>query len=77
MSFSEWCYSNQWYGYLIPLQQAVGLLTQILISKVLGPCLLTAAHVLVLAITYVFFLFILPTISGDSYLMVRNEVDMN
>lgn len=76
MIISEWLYSNQWYGCLIPLQQAIGLITQILISKVLGPCLLTAAHVLVLAISYVFFLFILPAISGDSFLTVSCEIGL-
>ena len=71
MGFSDWLFSNQWYGCLIPLQQAIGCITQFLIQRILGPTLLTAANVLILGITYVFFLFILPAISGDSLIMVN------
>jgi hypothetical protein len=65
------CVSNQWYGCLVPLQQIIGCLCQLGITKILGPLLLSLAHILILGIIYLFYLFFLPLIAKDSQFIVR------
>ena len=74
MGYCDCLFSNQWYACLVPLQQFVGCATQIVISRILGPALLTTAHLLILGITYIFFMFILPAVAGDSLLLVPASI---
>mmetsp|Transcript_16849 Transcript_16849/g.25340 ORF Transcript_16849/g.25340 Transcript_16849/m.25340 type:complete len:331 (-) Transcript_16849:55-1047(-) len=68
MSYFECLQSNQWFGLLVPVQKIVSFVFLFGVSKILGPILLSTALVLILGVTYIFFVFLLPTISSGSSL---------